>query len=120
MTALAYELERLSFIIFQPEFREYRPKEPTVEEIIEVVAHYFELPSEVLHMKTRKREIVQARQIAMYLSKEKTKLSLSEIGRLIGNKDHATVLHAKRTVSNLCDTDKRFKADVNKIEKKFA
>jgi len=73
----------------------------------------------VLNAKTRKREIVQARQIAMYFSKSLTKASLSTIGSVIGNKDHATVLHACKTVNNLMETDKRFKAQVEDIQKKL-
>jgi chromosomal replication initiator protein len=74
---------------------------------------------ELLQSKTRKREIVQARQIAMYFSKNYTKSSLATIGTQIGVKDHATVLHACRTVSNLLETDKQFRQDVEEIEKKL-
>ena len=66
--------------------------------------------------KTRKREIVQARQIAMYFAKNCTNNSLSKIGREIGQKDHATVLHASRTVKNLMDIDKEFKQNIEDIE----
>ena len=69
--------------------------------------------------KTRKREIVQARQLAMFFCKQLTKNSLANIGIHCGNKDHATVLHACKTVNNLIDTDKQFKAYVNDIEKKL-
>jgi len=73
----------------------------------------------MLHTKTRKREIVQARQIAMFFSKNLTKSSLSTIGSLIGGKDHATVLHACKTINNLIETDKRFKSQVDSIERKL-
>ncbi len=69
--------------------------------------------------KTRKREIVQARQLAMYFSKQLTKSSLAHIGKHCGNKDHATVLHACKTVNNLSDTDKRFKGYISDIEKRL-
>ena len=69
--------------------------------------------------KTRKREIVQCRQLAMYFSKQMTKNSLAMIGKYCGNKDHATVLHACKTVNNLADTDKRFKGYILDIEKKL-
>ncbi|MFO8022078.1 MAG: chromosomal replication initiator protein DnaA [Perlabentimonas sp.] len=94
-------------------------KEISVDYIQKVVSEYFGLPSEILHTKTRKREIVQARQIAMYFSKSMTKSSLSTIGGLIGGKDHATVLHACKTVNNLIDTDKRFKCQIEDIERKL-
>jgi chromosomal replication initiator protein len=70
--------------------------------------------------KTRKREVVQARQIAMYFSKSLTKASLASIGAHCGGKDHATVLHACRTVNNLMETDKRFKIYIEEIEKKIS
>jgi len=94
-------------------------KDITIDYIQKVVCEYFGLPVDVLNAKTRKREIVQARQIAMYFSKTLTKASLSSIGSVIGNKDHATVLHACKTVNNLMETDKRFKAQVDDIQKKL-
>ncbi|MDI3527356.1 MAG: chromosomal replication initiator protein [Tenuifilum sp.] len=94
-------------------------KDITIDYIQKVVCEYFGLPLEVLSAKTRKREIVQARQIAMYFSKSLTKASLSTIGSMIGNKDHATVLHACKTVNNLMETDKRFRAQVEDIQKKL-
>lgn len=94
-------------------------KDITIDYIKKVVCEYFGLPVDVLSAKTRKREIVQARQIAMYFSKSLTKASLSTIGSVIGNKDHATVLHACKTVNNLMETDKRFKAQVDDIQKKL-
>ena len=72
---------------------------------------------EVFLSKTRKREIVQARQIAMYLSRSLTKTSLSSIGSQLGGKDHATVLHACNTVSDLMDTDRSFRGFVHDIER---
>jgi chromosomal replication initiator protein len=72
-----------------------------------------------LQVKTRKREIVQARQVAMFFSKSMTKASLATIGSQIGGKDHATVLHACKTVNNLIETDKRFMQSIREIEKKL-
>ena len=93
--------------------------ELTVTEIQKVVCNYFCITPENLLSKTRKREIVQARQIAMYLSRSMTKASLSSIGSQIGGKDHATVLHSYNTVCDLLDTDKHFKQHVQAIEKKL-
>jgi chromosomal replication initiator protein len=92
------------------------PKEITVEFIQKLVCEYFDIPLEKMHSKTRKREIVQARQLAMYFSKNFTKSSLATIGSKCGNKDHATVLHACKTVKNLFDTDKGFKKYVDELE----
>ena len=94
-------------------------RELSIEYISKVVCDYFNMPVETLQAKTRKREIVQARQIAMYFSKSLTKYSLASIGAQIGSKDHATVLHACKTVNNLKDTDKNFRQFVEDIEKKL-
>ena len=94
-------------------------RELSIEYISKVVCDYFNMPVDALQAKTRKREIVQARQIAMYFSKSLTKYSLASIGAQIGSKDHATVLHACKTVNNLIDTDKNFRQFVEDIEKKL-
>lgn len=94
-------------------------REISIDYIQKVVCNYFSLPVDVLSSKTRKREIVQARQIAMYFAKNMTKASLASIGSAIGGKDHATVLHACKTVNNLIETDKRFKRDLDEIEKRL-
>ena len=95
-------------------------REVSIDYIQKVVCDYFDLPLELLKSKTRKREVVQARQIAMFFAKQMTKSSLATIGMHCGGKDHATVLHACRTVNNLMDTDKRFKAYIEELEKKIS
>lgn len=94
-------------------------REISIDYISKVVCDYFDMPLESLQTKTRKREIVQARQIAMYFSKSMTKSSLASIGAQIGGKDHATVLHACKTVRNLKDTDKSFRLYIDEIERKL-
>ena len=89
----------------------------TIEKIKEIVAKYYDLPTDILNDNTRKREIVQARQIAMFFAKKYTKFSLSTIGNKIGKRDHSTVLHACKVVEGLIETDKKFKKDVEDIEK---
>lgn len=91
----------------------------TVEKIRDVVCEYFSLSVDAISTKSRKREVVQARQIAMYLSKQLTKNSLSSIGLTIGQRDHATVLHACKIVSDLMDIDKNFRLSVKEIEEKL-
>lgn len=91
--------------------------EVTVDYIQKVVCDYFHLPVEAIKSSSRKREVVQARQIAMYFSKSLTKYSLAAIGQQCGGKDHATVLHSCRTVNNLMETDKRFRANVYELER---
>ncbi len=91
-------------------------KELSVDFIQQTVCNYFGLDMNSLQSKTRKREIVQARQVAMYFSKSLTNSSLSNIGIKIGKKDHATVLHACKTVNNMIETDKEFKSVIQEIE----
>jgi len=91
----------------------------TVEKIRDVVCEYFSLSIDAISTKSRKREVVQARQIAMYLSKQLTKSSLASIGNTIGQRDHATVLHACKIVNDLMDCDKNFRLSVREIEEKL-
>ena len=76
-------------------------KEISIDYIQRVVCNYFNIGEDEIKNNTRKREIVQARQISMYFAKSLTKCSLATIGAQIGGKDHATVLHACKTVNNL-------------------
>ncbi|MCH7535913.1 MAG: chromosomal replication initiator protein DnaA, partial [Bacteroidetes bacterium] len=92
-------------------------REVSIDYIQKVVCDYFKLPIELLKSKTRKREVVQARQIAMYFAKSLTKSSLANIGMHCGGKDHATVLHACKTVNNLIDTDKHFRKYIEDLGK---
>lgn len=94
-------------------------RELSIDYITKVVCDHFNLSVDAIQSKTRKREIVQARQLAMYMSKKHTKSSLATIGLHCGNKDHATVLHAVKTITNLVDTDKHFKTTVDEIDKKI-
>ena len=95
-------------------------KEISIEHIQKVVSDYFQMDVSTLQSKTRKRHIVQARQLAMFFSKKFTKASLASIGTKIGHRDHATVLHACKTVDNLAFTDKQFRKYVDDLNKKFS
>jgi chromosomal replication initiator protein len=94
-------------------------KDVSINQIQKVVSDYFNMDIETLQSKTRKRHIVQARQIAMYFAKKMTKSSLASIGKQIGSRDHATVLHACKTVNNLQSTDKEFKKYVEDLTSKL-
>ena len=94
-------------------------REISIDHIQKTVCDYFNIPMEQINSKTRKRNIVQARQLAMFFSKKHTNSSLTTIGLHCGNKDHATVLHACRTVNNLSETDKQFKSYVDDLDKKI-
>lgn len=91
--------------------------EITIDRVQQVVCDYFNISKDEMLSRTRKRNIVQARQIAMYMSRNLINCSLSSIGAGIGGKDHATVLHACTTVSDLLATDKVFRQYVSDIEK---
>lgn len=94
-------------------------REVSIDYIQKVVSEYFQMDVETLQSKTRKRHIVQARQLAMYFAKKFTKASLASIGSQIGKRDHATVLHACKTVDNLSFTDKQFRKYVEDLNKKL-
>ena len=93
--------------------------EISLERIRNTVCDYFKISPETIVSKTRKREIVQARQIAMYLVRNLTKTSLTSIGSQMGGKDHATVLHACSTVSDLIDTDRNIRRYVADLERQL-
>ncbi|WP_338378364.1 chromosomal replication initiator protein DnaA [uncultured Flavobacterium sp.] len=95
-------------------------REISIDYIQKVVSDYFQLDLDILQSKTRKRHVVQARQLAMFFAKKYTKNSLANIGSQIGDRDHATVLHACKTVDNLVSTDKQFKKFVEDINKKLS
>ena len=94
-------------------------REVSIDYIQKVVSDYFQMDVETLQSKTRKRHIVQARQLAMFFAKKLTKASLASIGTQIGKRDHATVLHACKTVDNLSSTDKQFRKYVEDLGKKL-
>ncbi|MCQ2192720.1 MAG: chromosomal replication initiator protein DnaA [Paludibacteraceae bacterium] len=90
-----------------------------LSDIQEAVCEYYNLDVDAIHTKSRKREVAQARQVAMYLARKFTKKSLAVIGSEIGNRDHATVLHACKTVENLIETDKTIRQSLDTIESKL-
>ncbi|NNE77671.1 MAG: chromosomal replication initiator protein DnaA [Pricia sp.] len=95
-------------------------REVSIDYIQKVVSDYFEMDVATLQSKTRKRHIVQARQLAMFFAKKLTKASLASIGSQIGKRDHATVLHACKTVDNLAETDKQFRKYIEDLSKKLS
>ncbi|PWH10704.1 chromosomal replication initiator protein DnaA [Bacteroidetes bacterium SCGC AAA795-G10] len=95
-------------------------REVSIDYIQKVVSEYFQMDIETLQSKTRRRHIVQARQLAMYFAKKFTKASLASIGSQIGKRDHATVLHACKTVDNLTFTDKQFRKYVEDLSQKLS
>ena len=94
-------------------------KEITIELIQKLVANYYEINVDKLQGKTRKRSIVIARQLSMYLAKNLTNKSLKAIGENFGGRDHSTVIYSCRAVQDMMDTDQTFKATVSDLEKKI-
>jgi chromosomal replication initiator protein len=90
-----------------------------IDFIQKTVSEYFGIALDDLKAKTRKKEIVIARQVAMYFSKEFTNHSLKSIGYHFGGRDHSTVIHALTTVNDMIDTDNQFKNSINELKKKF-
>jgi chromosomal replication initiator protein len=91
--------------------------EISIDYIQKVVCDYFKISVSEIFSTSRKRDIVQVRQTIMYFSKKYTELSLAIIGKRCGNKDHATVLHAIRIITNLISTDKEFRRHLEEIDK---
>ncbi|MBI5471827.1 MAG: chromosomal replication initiator protein DnaA, partial [Ignavibacteriae bacterium] len=80
---------------------------------------YFTIPEDLLRAKTRKQEIVNARQIAMYLAKELTNSSLKTIGLHFGGRDHSTVIHAYQCVEDQMKLDSKFRGNVEQIKRRL-
>lgn len=90
-----------------------------IDYIQKTVSEYFKIPVDQLKDKTRKKEIVMARQIAMFFAKEYTNHSLKSIGEHFGGRDHSTVIHAVQAVNDFYDTDASFKKSVDELKKKL-
>jgi len=90
-----------------------------IDYIQKAVSEYFKVTIDELKDKTRKKEIVIARQLAMYFSKEYTNLSLKTIGYHFGGRDHSTVIHAVQSVNDMYDTDNSFKRSLDELRKKL-
>ncbi len=90
--------------------------EMTMENIATAVCEHFNVPEKMLMSKSRKKEIALARQVAMYIAKKMTDKPLAEIGLNLGNRNHATVLHAIKTVNDQMEYDAMLRRSVHQIE----
>lgn len=93
--------------------------EITIDKIKRHVSEYYDLPVERMKSKTRKREVVVARQTAMYLCKSMTKQSLKSIGDEFGGRDHSTVIYSCNAVQDLIDTDSSYRETVSELRKQI-
>lgn len=91
----------------------------TVDEIIETVCNHFNVSPSAVGGKSRKRDFVVARQVSMYLAQKYTKMPASRIGKLVGNRDHSTVIHSCTQVENRLKVDKEFLAEIQGLENSF-
>jgi chromosomal replication initiator protein len=89
----------------------------TIDDIKQEVAAYYNQKVDLLSAKTRKHEVVLARQMSMYLAKNLTQMSLKSIGMHFGGRDHTTVLHSCQQIMNYIDTDKKIRQDVEFLKK---
>ncbi len=90
-----------------------------IEQIQKVVCEYYSIPLDLLRAKTRKQEIVMARQTAMYLAKEMTASSLKTIGLHFGGRDHSTVIHACQSVVDQMQTDSSFQNGILQLKRRI-
>lgn len=98
------------------DFSDFEKHPITIDEIIKKVSDFYGVEPNSINTRSRKREVVQVRQVAMFLAKKYLDMSTSKIGQYIGKRDHATVLHACKTITNLAETDKQFRNELNQIE----
>ena len=91
----------------------------TVDEIIETVCNHFNVSPSAVGGKSRKRDFLVARQVSMYLAQKYTKMPASRIGKLVGNRDHSTVIHSCTQVENRLKVDKEFLAEIQSLENSF-
>ena len=91
----------------------------TVDEIVETVCNHFNVSPSAVGGKSRKRDLVVARQVSMYLAQKYTKMPASRIGKLVGNRDHSTVIHSCSQVETRLKIDKDFLDEIQSTENSF-
>lgn len=91
----------------------------TIDDILDTVCNHFGVSSSAISSRSRKREFVVARQVSMYLAQKYTKMPASRIGKLVGGRDHSTVLHSCSQVERRIKTDRDFQDELTSIENAF-
>lgn len=91
----------------------------TVDDILEKVCNHYNVTPAQVNSKCRKHDYVVARQVSMYLAQKYTKMPASRIGKLVGNRDHSTVIHSCSQVEKRLQVDQLFSAEVMSIENSF-
>ncbi len=91
----------------------------TVDDILDTVCNHFNVTTTAVNSKSRKRDLVVARQVSMYLAQKYTKMPASRIGKLVGNRDHSTVIHSCSQIEKRLKVDVAFKDELCSIETSF-
>jgi len=92
----------------------------TIDDILECVCEHYGVSQQSVFSKSRKRDLVQVRQVSMYLAQKYTKMPASRIGQLIGGRDHSTVLHSCAAIEQRMKVDKAFLEELRSIENSFS
>ena len=91
----------------------------TIDDILEKVCSFFNVTATAINSRSRKHDIVIARQVSMYLAHKFTKMPASRIGKLVGGRDHSTVIHSCSQIEKRLQVDKKFNAELSSIENSF-
>lgn len=91
----------------------------TIDDIVESVCTHYNVSTSAISSRSRRRELVIARQVSMYLAQKYTKMPASRIGKLVGGRDHSTVIHSCKTVERLLKVDHAFYDEITSIENSF-
>lgn len=91
----------------------------TVDDIMDIVCRHYEVTPNAVKGASRKRELVIPRQVIIYLADKYTNLPAARIGKLIGGRDHSTVLHSINKVREMIEKDKDFAAQLAKVEERL-
>lgn len=91
----------------------------TIDDIMDTVCNHFNVSTAAVASRSRKREYVTARQVSMYLAQKYTKMPASRIGKLVGGRDHSTVIHSCSQIEMRLKTDRLFHDEITSIESSF-
>ena len=91
----------------------------TIDDIVDKVCAHFNVTMTAVNSRSRKKDIVMARQVSMYMAQKYTKMPASRIGKLVGNRDHSTVIHSCSKIEDRLKVDKGFHAEIASIENSF-
>lgn len=104
-----------AFLADQP-----RPETPPLRHIATVIGKYYSLPLRELKSSSRKKSVVLARSVAIYLARELTPMSYLEIGRFFGGRDHTTIMHNYKRIEKELKTDRSLRSAIEELSRKFA